>query len=201
MKPQILKSFMGLHECEILQQYLQLRANNGKVAKRNFKSGKRWEVHCSATTDAIGLTYKRQVEDVFKTKLSLSSTCLRKFAKDSFVGWHRNKWNFEYVVAIQVSDNTWAAGFANKQDNPVIEGLQGRNITDFAKLTALQGDAIAFNGSTTYHGRRSAPTDCTILYLYYVEENQYLDTKAGREKYGEEFKTKIDLHGEVKFDA
>ena len=55
MKPQILKSFMGLHECEILQQYLQLRANNGKVARRNFKSGKRWEVHCSATTDAINL--------------------------------------------------------------------------------------------------------------------------------------------------
>ena len=192
---------MGLHECEILQQYLQLREANGKVAKRNLKSGRRWEIHSSATTDAIGLTYKRQIEDAFKIKLSLSSTCLRKFEKGSNIGWHRNKWNFEYVVAIQVNDTTWPIGLAKKQDNPVIEGVQGRNITDFTKLTALQGDAIAFNGATTYHGRRSAPTDCTILYLYYVEENQYLDTKAGREKYGEEFKTKIDLHGEVKFDA
>lgn len=201
MNSQVLKSFMGLHECEILQWYLQLRADNGKVAKRTLKSGKRWEVHSSPLTDAVGLTYKRQVEDAFKTKLSLSSTCLRKFAKDSHVGWHRNKWNFEYVVAIQVSDSTWPIGFADKQDNPLVEGLQSRNITDFTKLTALQGDAIAFNGATTYHGRRSAPTDCTILYLYYVEENQYLDNKAGREKYGDEFTTKIDLHGEVKFDA
>lgn len=199
MNPQVLKSFMGLHECQILQQYLHLRGINGRVTKRTFKSGKRWEIHSSALTDAVGLTYKRQVEAAFDTKLSLSSTCLRKFTKNSYVGWHKNKWNFEYVVAIQISDHTWPMGFAANQDNPIIEGLQ--NVVNWKKLSALQGDAIAFNGATTYHGRHKALDDTTLLYLYYVEDSGYLDNKAGREKYGDEFKTKIDLHGEVKFDA
>ena len=48
---------MGLHECEILCSYINLRTKTGRVAKRMLKSGKVWEVHGTALTDSIGLTY------------------------------------------------------------------------------------------------------------------------------------------------
>ena len=56
MKPKILKSFMGLHECEILCSYINLRTKTGRVAKRMLKSGKVWEVHGTALT-AVSYTH------------------------------------------------------------------------------------------------------------------------------------------------
>ena len=70
MKPKILKSFMSPHECEILCSYINLRTKTGRVAKRMLKSGKVWEVHGTALTDSIGLTYLHSAEELFKKRLS-----------------------------------------------------------------------------------------------------------------------------------
>jgi len=199
MKPIIRKSFMSPHECEILCNYIDLRTKTGRVAKRMLKSGKVWEVHGTALTDSIGLTYLHSAEEHFKKRLSLSSSRLKIWDKGVALGWHINKWEFEYVVCIQVSDDTWPIGFAKGQDNPLVEGLQAKNAQ---VLTPMQGDAILFNGATTYHGRRKLEANsCTTLCLYYVERDGYLDNKAGRAKYGDDYKTRIELYGELQYDA
>ena len=198
MKPKILKSFMGLHECEILCSYINLRTKTGRVAKRMLKSGKVWEVHGTALTDSIGLTYLHNAEEHFKQRLSLTSSMLKRWDKGVAMNWHINKWEFEYVVCIQVSDDTWPIGFAKGQDNPLVEGLQ----YDAQVLEPMQGDAVLFNGATTYHGRRRLEaSSCTTLCLYYVEKDGYLDNKAGRVKNGDDYKTRIELYGELQYDA
>ena len=198
MKPIIRKSFMSPHECEILCTYIDLRRKTGRVVKRMMKSGKVWEVHGTALTDSIGLTYLHSAEEHFKRRLSLTSTMLKRWNKGVAMNWHKNKWEFEYVVCVQVSDDSWPIGFAKDQDNPLVEGLQ----YDAQILEAMQGDAVLFNGATTYHGRRRLEANsCTTLCLYYVEKGGWLDNKAGRAKYGDDYKTRIELYGELQYDA
>jgi len=189
---------MSLHECETLCNYMRLRQMTGRVAKRMVKSGKVWEVHGTALTDSIGITYLTTVQEHFKEKLSLSSSMLKAWDKGTAMNWHVNKWEFEYVVCVQISDNSWPIGFARNQDNPLVEGVQ----YDAQILEAMQGDAVVFNGATTYHGRkRLLEESCITLCLYYVPLGGHLDRKAGRKKYGDEYKTRINLHGEIKYDT
>ena len=103
---------MSPHECEILCTYIDLRRKTGRVVKRMMKSGKVWEVHGTALTDSIGLTYLHSAEEHFKRRLSLTSTMLKRWNKGVAMNWHKNKWEFEYVVCVQVSDDSWPLGFA-----------------------------------------------------------------------------------------
>ena len=198
MKPLLQKSFMGLQECETLCQYTRLRRATKRMVKRKLSTGIVWEAHGTALTDSIGLTYLHRAESVFDRQLSLTSSMIKVWSKGCAMNWHLNKWEFEFVVCVQISDHSWPIGFAHGQDNPVIEGLQ----YDADVLTAIQGDAIFFNGATTYHGRRRLQDDhCITLCLYYVPTGGHLDSKAGRKYYGEEYKTRLELHGEIKYDA
>jgi len=198
MKPILQKSFMGLQECEILCQYTKLRRATNRMVKRKQSTGTVWESHGTALTDSIGLTYLHRAQDIFKKDLSLSSSMIKVWNKGCAMGWHLNKWEFEYVVCIQISDHAWPIGFAHGQDNPVVEGLQ----YDANIITPIQGDAVFFNGAQTYHGRKRLQDDhCITLCLYYVTMHGHLDSKAGRKKYGDEYKTRIELHGEIRYDA
>jgi len=199
MKPTLQKSFMNLHECYTIEKYMDLRITNRKVGIVKRKSGPTKELHGTALTDAIGLVYKPNIEQIFGEKLSLTNSILKRTYRDGLMDWHRNKWQFEYVAVIQISDNLWPIGFQTDQDSPYVEGLQNEA---GAVLTAQQGDAILFNGAVTYHGRQRLKDDkCTVLMLYYVEEDGFLDNKAERELYGDEHKTKITPFGGLKIDA
>ena len=201
MKPILQKSFMDLHECNTIEHYVNLRILNNRATKQRKEDKKAifYAIQSTALTDGIGLTYKSQVETILGKKLSLSTSALRKWGKGCYMGWHKNRWECEYVVSVQISDNSWPIGFLTEvQDNPQIEGQTAKGPVK----TCLQGDAIIFNGATTYHGRQRLEEDsCITLMLYYVEEETYCDTKDKRELYGDENRTRLRLHGELKIDA
>tara|TARA_Y100000361_G_C11159882_1_gene346551 strand:+ start:854 stop:1450 length:597 start_codon:yes stop_codon:yes gene_type:complete len=192
MKPILQKSFMDTHECQTIEHYLNLRIQNKRAIKQKDKRGMFYIVQGTALTDSIGLTYLKQVEGILGKKLSLSTTGLRKWSNNTFQGWHKNHWTYEYVVSIQISDHMWPIGFLTKtQDHPWIEGQQNAD----SVISCMQGDAVIFNGATTYHGRHRLRDDwCTTLMLYYVEKDGYTDKKDKRQLYGDENITR----GEVK---
>lgn len=201
MKPILQKSFMDLHECDTLEHYVNLRISNNLATRREKQDQKSvfYAIQNTALTDSVGLTYKPKVEAILKKKLSLSTSNIRKWGRGCYMGWHKNRWECEYVVSVQISDNSWPIGFLTEvQDNPQIEGEAAKGPVK----TCLQGDAVIFNGATTYHGRqRLKDASCITLMLYYVEQDSYCDTKDKRELYGDENRTRIRLHGELKIDA
>ena len=128
-------------------------------------------------------------------------TMLRRWKKDCFMDWHRNRWECEYTVVIQISDSNWPIGFVDRDDtlsgsNPLILGERTKEHNKI--ITPLQGDAIIFNGAETHHGRRPLKEDaCTTLMLYYVEKDSFLDTKDSRKNYGDNYKTRVRPNGNV----
>ena len=201
MKPILQKSFMDIHECKTIEHYTALRIANGRASKqrKEDKTAIFYAIQSTPLTDGIGITYKPQVEKLLGKKLSLSTSGIRKWGKGCYMGWHKNRWECEYVVSIQISDHAWPIGFLTEvQDNPMIEGQSAKGPVK----TCLQGDALIFNGATTYHGRQRLDSNfCITLMLYYVEEGDYCDTKDKRELYGDENKTRMRLHGELQIDA
>lgn len=186
MTPVRQNSFMSPHECYIAQQYMDLRIQNRSCGRLQRESGLLYQINGDALSDGIGLVYLERVEQIVKKKLALSTSMLRRYTKGCYLPWHRNRWECEHTVLIQISDHSWPIGFAEGQDSPLVEGEQGAS----SILTASQGDAIIFNGSETYHGRRGLKIPhCTILSIYYVEEGGYLDNRDRRIKYGDNYKS------------
>ena len=182
---------MYIDECKTIEHYLDLRIKNGRAIKqRKNDDGLFFIIQGTALTDSVGLTYLPRVEEVLGKKLSLSTTGLRKWRKNTFQGWHKNHWSYEIVVSIQISDHMWPIGFLTElQDHPWIEGQQNADTV----ANCLQGDAVIFNGATTYHGRHRLQDDwCTTMQLYYVEKDSYTDKKDKRQLYGDENITRSD---------
>ena len=198
MKPFLQKSFLHLHECYTVNQYVDLLWKQNKLIRIKLKNGEKWQLQGDPLTDSIGLVYAEKVGKLIDKELSLTHTVLRRWRKGCYMDWHRNRWECEYTVAIQISDNNWPIGFANKGQegsNPAIMGLQEETALI---LTPLQGDAVIFNGAETHHGRRGLKENaCTTLMLYYVEKDSFLDTKDSRKNYGDNYKTRVRPNGNV----
>ncbi len=175
---------MAIHECKTVQNYIILRKLNQRIRKVVDKRGTFFILQGTALTDSIGLTYLPHVEKIIGKKLALSTTGLRLWQKGNFMTWHRNQWNYEYVVSVQISDHMWPIGFLTEmQDHPWIEGQQ----TADSIHSCYQGDAVIFNGAETYHGRhRLKDKECITMQLYYIEKDGYTDNKDTRELYGDE---------------
>ena len=198
MQPFLQKSFLHLHECFTVNQYVDLLWKQNKLITIKLKNGEKWQLQGDPLTDSIGLVYAETVGRLLDKELSLTHTVLRRWRKGCYMHWHRNRWECEYTVAIQISDSNWPIGFAQKKQegsNPAIMGLQEETALI---LTPLQGDAVIFNGAETHHGRRALKEDaCTTLMLYYVEKDSFLDTKDSRKNYGDNYKTRVRPNGNV----
>ncbi len=198
MKPFLQRSFLHLHECYTVNQYVDLLWKQDKLIRIKLKNGEKWQLQGDPLTDSIGLVYAETVGKILNKELSLTHTVLRRWRKGCYMSWHRNRWECEYTVAIQISDNTWPIGFAQKKQegsNPAIMGLQEETALI---LTPQQGDAVIFNSAETHHGRRPLKHNaCTTLMLYYVEKDSFLDTKDSRKNYGDNYKTRIRPNGHI----
>ena len=198
MKPFIQKSFIDLHECDIISQYVDLLDRNNRLSKVIKKNGQYWQLNGDPLTDAVGLVYLPKIESILDKNLSLTYTMLRRWKKDCFIDWHRNKWECEVTVVLQISDNHWSIAFASNNQsgsNPVINGTQDEQAQI---LTPQQGDAGIYNAAETHHGRRPLKdTACTTLMLYYVEKNSYLDQKDNRQVYGDNYQSRLRPNGDV----
>lgn len=196
MKPFIQRSFISPQECETLMKYDQ---HLYKTIKRSYsshdnKNGKFYTLVGDPLTDAVGLVYKDRLESILKKKLSLSYSYLKRSTRGCYMPWHKNRWECEYVVAIQCSWNEWPIYFLKDQDSPLIEGEQDNAL----ELIAHQGDAVIFCGADSLHARRPLKSlSSTTLSLNYVEKDGYLDNMDNREKYGDNYSTwsKPTLHG------
>ena len=186
MKPFKQSSFMSPHECDIVNKYMDLRILNRNVSRYKGKSGTHFQLGGDALSDGIGLVYRDTVANLLNKDVVLSYSMVRRYAKHSFLGWHRNRWEAEHAVIIQISDDSWPMGFIEGQDNPLIEGEQKPSMI----LSCHQGDAVIFNAAEIYHGRHRLKLDSlTTLNLYYVEAGGYLDNKDRRINYGDNYKS------------
>jgi|TARA_B110000240_G_C13432028_1_gene424180 hypothetical protein len=186
MKPYKQNSFMSPHECDTVNKYIDLRILNKTIPRRKQKNGEHYQLSGDPLSDAIGLVYRDTVAQLLKKDVVLSYSMIRRYAKHSFMPWHRNRWEAEHAIVIQISDNSWPMGFVEGQDNPLIEGEQKPS----SILNCHQGDAVVFNAAETYHGRHKLKLDLvTTLNLYYVEAGGYLDNKDRRINYGDNYKS------------
>lgn len=199
MKPFLVRSFMYPHETKTVNKYVDLMINNKKVGLYKNDSGNYWQLNGDPLTDAIGLVYQETVSAKVQKDLSLSYTMLRRWEQGCYVPWHRNRWECEYTVAIQISDNHWSLGFTdNDSDNPLINGVQKESTI----FTPTEGDAVIWQGAETYQGRRKLKDSaCTTLMLYFVEKESHLDYKDNRTVYGDNYKTYQRPHGEWKIET
>tara|TARA_B100001778_G_scaffold110137_2_gene90136 strand:+ start:5331 stop:5930 length:600 start_codon:yes stop_codon:yes gene_type:complete len=185
MTPFIQKDFLSPQECNTIMRYHQLLINQGEKPITQ-KNGTFWAKMGDPYLDALGLEYSGKAGRRLEKKVSLSYSYLKKSTKGCAMNWHRNRYECEYVVYIQISDNHWPIYFLKDQDNPYIEGEQ--DTAD--ELIAMQGDAIFFKGAEHTHARRYLKDMfSTGLSLNYVDKDGYLDTKDERSSYGDNYKT------------
>jgi len=172
MKPFLQRSFISPQECETLMKYQQHRSTTNGSNLIHNKNGKFYTLVGDPLTDAIGLVYKDRLESILNKKLSLSYSYLKRSTRGCYMPWHKNRWECEYVVAIQCSWNEWPIYFLEDQDSPLIEGEQDNAL----ELIAQQGDAVIFCGADSLHARRPLKSlSSTTLSLNYVEKDGYLD--------------------------
>ena len=184
------KSFLSPQECELCEHYMDMKIANG-LKQNKTKHGDFWQLSGDPLTDALGKTYERLISQILDVEVSLTYSIMRNWTKGAFLNWHRNKWECEYTVSIQISDNTWPIGFT-EQDNPKIEGVQ-----DLEVINAMQGDAIIFKACEVYHGRRPLKEQyLKNISLHYVEKGSYNDNLQSRQKLGDSFLTLNKPNGE-----
>jgi hypothetical protein len=179
---------MSIQECSIVQQYVNLLVLNKRIKKISQENGEFWQLNGDPLTDSIGLVYQETVIAHIKKKVNLSYSMLRRWNAGASMPWHRNRWEAEWTVLIQISDNNWPIGFTGgQQESPYIEGQQSSSMI----LTPSRGDAVIFNASENFHSRHKLKgSECTTLCLYYTEVDGYLDCKDNRDNYGDNYKTK-----------
>lgn len=177
------KSFLSPQECELCELYMDMKIANG-LKQHKTAHGKFWQLQGDPLTDALGKTYENLVSQILDVEVSLTYSIMRNWVKGAFLNWHRNKWECEYTVSIQISDNSWPLGFTD-QDSPKIEGVQNLEV-----INALQGDAVFFKACELYHGRRPLKDQfLKNISLHYVEKGSYNDNLHGRRTLGDSFQT------------
>ena len=160
MKPFIQRSFISPQECETLMKYEQhlYKTSKRSLATNNNKNGKFYTLVGDPLTDAVGLVYKDRLESILDKKLSLSYSYLKRSTRGCYMPWHKNRWECEYTVVIQISDSNWPIGFADRDDtlsgsNPLILGERTKEHT---KTTPPQGGTTreGKHDETTRHKKR-----------------------------------------------
>jgi hypothetical protein len=180
MEHKLISGFLEQETCDILEEHLRLQKEAGRCRYANVNGlpqGKSFDLYGDSFCEAIGI-YKTPVINKYTGKtLSLTYGLMREYEKGASLRWHRDRWQCEYSITVQVSKGVWPMHFTENY----IGGLWEAQTS----VILQRGDAIFYKGCEIYHSRNVLPHKTSRhLFLHYVEKNSALDNKDNRIGYG-----------------
>ena len=172
--------FLEQETCDILEKHFELQKGLGRCSYGNVNKvpqGKSFDLYGDSFCEAIGIHKTQEMEDTLGRKLSLTYGLMREYEKGAALRWHRDRWECEYSVTVQLSKGAWPMHFTENY----IGGLWEAQTS----VILQRGDAVFYKGCEIYHSRNVNPHKTSRhLFLHYVEKNSALDNRDGRPDYG-----------------
>lgn len=176
-----MSQFLTRETCEILEEYIDLAISNklthyGQV--NGYPQGMCHDLYGDPFAEAIGLAKVAELERYMHGSPSLTYGILRQYQNKASLVWHRDRWQCEFSVTVQLSKTPWPMHFA-------MNGAIGGQWRKDSSIILQQGDAILYRGCEVFHSRdKLRHHRSRHLFLHYVEQGSSMDNKDGRREYG-----------------
>ena len=176
----ICQGFLEQETCDILEKHFDLQKELGRCTYGDINKipqGKSFDLYGDSFCEAIGVHKTAYINKLLELNLSLTYGLMREYERGAVLKWHRDRWQCEYSVTIQISKGAWPIHFAD----PYIGGRWEPS----SSVILQRGDAVFYKGYETFHGRDALKHETSRhLFLHYVEKNSPLDNKDSRPNYG-----------------